>query len=215
MGNVEKLSNFIASKISANLSIDSEREEVLAYGAFALIQTILSIIIIVIFGVIFDVLIEVLVISFSAAILRKFSGGVHATSPIRCALIGMFIFGVLAFLVKHFIINLDFIYLIVIMMIAFAFVLYIMFKYSPVGSVNKPLKNEKTRKNLKIKSIKFVLYLLILNIILITTYFKTKNSFLLTISLCISTGVVWQSITMVSLGHLIINILDKLLGGTN
>lgn len=215
MSSVEKLSNIIASKISAKLSIDSDHEEVLAYGAFALIQTILSILVIIIFGAVFDVLIEALVISFSAALLRKFSGGAHATSPMRCALSGMVIFGGLSLILKYFVINVEFLYLIVAMIVAFAFVYYIMFKYSPVGSVNKPLKNEKTRKCLKIKSIKFVSCLVIVNVILIITYLKTKNTVLLSIAICISTGVMWQSITMVSLGHLIIDLLDKLLEDTN
>jgi len=213
MSGVEKLSKVIASKISTNLSIDKDHEEVLAYGAFALIQTLMSILVIVVFGVFFNVLMESLVISFSAAILRKFSGGDHASSPVNCALIGMIIFGGLSILVKNIVMNINFLYLVAVMIMAFAFTFYIMFKYSPVGCANKPLKNQNIRKHLRRQSIVFVLSLLIINIILITVYLKTKNTYLLSIAVCISTGIVWQSITLVSLGHLIIEKLDKVIGG--
>lgn len=214
MSRIEKLSKIIATKISNNLSIDNDHEEVIAYGAFALLQTMVSIFAVVVFGVIFDVLLEALVISFSAATLRKFSGGAHATAPMSCALIGMIVFGGLALLVKNFIIKIDFIYLAVIMTSAFVLVFYIMFKYSPVGSVNKPLKKEATRIRLKKQSLKYVLCLLILIILLILVYLKIKNIYLLSVAVCITTGFVWQSITLVSLGRLIIEKLDKALGGT-
>jgi len=215
MSSIEKISEVIAYKIAANLSMDNDQEEVLAYGAFALIQTIISILSVAIFGIIFNVLIESLFISFAAAILRKFSGGVHATSPMNCALIGMIIFGGLALLVKYCVMNIGFLYLAVAMFIAFVFAFYVMHKYSPVGCANKPLKNENTRKRLKRQSLIFVLSLLIANIILTTIYLKTKQIHLLSIAACISAGVAWQSITMVSLGHKIIDRLDKLLRGTN
>lgn len=214
MSRIEKISKAIASIISKNLSIDSDHEEVIAYGAFALFQTTLSILAVAIFGVVFKVLIEVLIISFSAASLRKFSGGVHANTPLSCALLGMLIFGVLALLVKNIFIYFEFKYIILLVILAYVYVFYIMAKYSPVGSVNKPLKKEATRNRLKRQSVKCVTYLLFISIVLIALYMKTENIYLISIVVCITTGIVWQSITLVSLGHLIIENLDKALGGT-
>ena len=76
MSNIENFSEIVVSTISTKLSIgDKDKEEILAYGAFVLIQTIISIIMIGIFGIIFNVLIEALIISVTASFLRRFSGG--------------------------------------------------------------------------------------------------------------------------------------------
>ena len=214
MNRIERLSKSIASKISSSLGIDSDHEEVLAYGAFALIQTLISILAVAVFGILFGVLAEALIISFSAAILRKFSGGVHASTPVSCALIGMIIFGGLALFVKYFLINVKFLYLAVFMFIVFVFVFFVMFKYSPVGCENKPLKNANTRKRLKKQSLIFTSAMLVLNIFLISLFLITGNIYFLSFAICILTGILWQSITLVSLGNMIIENLDKVLGGT-
>lgn len=214
MSSVEKISERIASEISKNISMDEDKEEVIAYGAFVLIQTILTIITIAIFGAVFHTLIEIILISTTAAILRKFSGGAHATKAINCILICLIVFGGLALIVKHFIINLNSIYLMLLILISFIFSFYIIYKYAPVGTANKPLKNKDTRIRLKRKSIMFAICVFIANIILLLVYSLTRQFFLLNIAVCISIGVVWQSLTLVSLGHKIIDLLDKVLGGT-
>lgn len=214
MNSIEKISENVAIKISKNISMDQDKKEVIAYGTFVLLQTIISIISIAVFGITFNVFAEIIIISTSAAILRKLSGGAHATAAINCILISMIIFGALSILVKNVIMKFNFVYLIVIIIIGFLFVFYIMYKYSPVGTTNKPLKNESTRKRLKRKSINFVISSLITNVILIVLYLYIKQAFLINIAICITVGVVWQSITLVSLGHKIIDLLDKALGGT-
>lgn len=211
---IDNVSKSFASIVSSNLSLGQEQEEVIAYGAFALIQTVLSIFAIAAFGLLLGVFAESMIISFAAAILRKFSGGAHATKPLNCAVIGMIIFCVLGLLVKYLMINIEFVYLIGLMALEFAFVFYVMIKYSPVGSANKPLKNPDKRKRLKKQSLMFTLSMLAVNIVLTYAYVLTNNIKFLTVAACISTGILWQSITLVSLGHIIIESLDTFMGGT-
>ncbi len=216
MSNIEKFSEDIATKILKILNIDDkDKVEVLAYGAFVLFQTILITIMVAIFGVVFNVLIESMVILFIASLLRKSSGGAHATSPMNCAIISVIIFGGLALIVKHYFMKVDLLYIVIGMIISFIVTCYIIYKYSPVETPNKPLRNENTRKRLKKLSIKKVISLFVINIILMFTYLYSKQTTFITIAVCISTGVAWQSITMVSLGHKIIDGLDKVLRGTN
>lgn len=215
MSKIEMISQKIAFKISTKLCLNNDKEEVLAYGAFVLFQTIISIAMVAIFGMIFNVLMEAIIISFTASFLRKSSGGAHATSPMNCAIIGMIIFGILALLVKSYAINISYSYLVVLVILAFIYALYIMYNYSPVGTSTKPLKNETTRKRLKGVSIKIVISLFGLSILFIILYLQTLQIQFINIVVCISVGAVWQSITMVSLGHKIIDGLDKVLGGTN
>lgn len=211
---IDKISKSFAHVVSSNLSFGHDQEEVIAYGAFALIQTVLSIFAIAVFGLLLGVFVESMIISFAAAILRKFSGGVHATKPINCAVIGMIIFCGLGLLVKHVFINIEFVYVIGLISLGFAFVFFVMIKYSPVGSVNKPLKNLEKRKRLKHQSLMFTISMLAVNIVLTYVYVHTNNIKFLTVAVCISAGVLWQSLTLVSLGHIIIESLDKFMGGT-
>ena len=91
MIDIGELSNKIATKIVVETDGDEERKSVIEYGIFAMIQTGIAIICTVIFGLLFNVLVEALIVSFSISILRKCSGGVHATSPTRCTVIGTII----------------------------------------------------------------------------------------------------------------------------
>lgn len=216
MSNIERISETVASKISINLSLqDEDKEEVLAYGAFVLLQTILSIVMIAVFGFIFHVLFEVMIISFAASILRKSSGGAHASTPMNCAVISVIIFGGLALAVKHYIITLNVIYVIVGMIGAFIFSFFILYKFSPVETASKPLRNENKRKCLKKQSIHMTFIYFIINLLFIGFYIPTKQEYLLSAAISVSVGTVWQSITLVSLGHKIINGIDIVLVGTN
>ena len=85
---MEKLSNNIANKVASELTLDENNREVIAYGTFALIQMLLSITLVFLFGLLFHVAFEALIISFTGSILRKYSGGVHASSPGICTFIG-------------------------------------------------------------------------------------------------------------------------------
>lgn len=214
MSNIEKWSKIIASEISKKLSLDDDNEEVLAYGTFAFLQMAISIFMIIIFGIILDVLKEIILISFSAAILRKYSGGAHATTPMNCAISGAIVFGGIALIVKHIIMKIDYVYILVMLFMTFAFTFIVMIKHSPVGSVNKPLRKEANRKRLKKQSLECTFLFFILIIAFVIKYLLTKNFYWQMIAVCISSGIAWQSITLVSLGHYIIDKLEWILRGT-
>ncbi|MDK2799485.1 MAG: accessory regulator [Clostridiales bacterium] len=211
MYSFEKISNAIACKISLILELDKEREEILAYGAFNLIHTVWSIFLIVLFGVLFNVLLYALIISFTAAFLRKYSGGAHATSPNRCAIIGIIIFDGFAIIVDKFIISANTIGLLIYAGLIFVFTHYIIYKYCPVDSPSKPIKNEETKQRLRKSSIRIIHVLAGMIIILFILYSNFKNIILLKSLICILIGLIWQTLTLTFPGHLIIKILDAFL----
>src|SRR5690242_19961453 len=96
---LEKLSNDLALKMSYYLKLNKDQEEIIAYGAFNLIQTAWCILLVLLFGAVFSVTIKAFSISFIISILRKYSGGAHSSSPNRCALIGAIISVGLALLI--------------------------------------------------------------------------------------------------------------------
>ncbi|MBF8984044.1 accessory gene regulator B family protein [Lutibacter sp. B2] len=204
---IEKLSNRIAGEIASTLKLDKDHEEVLAYGAFNLIETLLSIILVLLFGLLFDVLLEASIISFTSAILRKYSGGAHATSPNRCAVIGVIVSVGPALIIGKINTyeNMIFISCILIFVLAY----YIIYKYAPVDTLNKPIKKEERKRRFKKQSIILLSVYLITIIIVAIAYFKTKNITLLNSIASIQLGVLWQSITLTFLGHMIIHKLDE------
>lgn len=207
MFNIEALANNISKKVVSELNFDDDKREIIAYGAFALIQTFFSIALIIIFGNIFNVTIEAVIISFTISILRKASGGVHASSPGICTFLGTVIFVVLAILCKVS----PVISLYKIALIGFGtFVLsyYIIYKLAPVDNKSKPIKKEKRRMLLKKRSFNILtIYVVIILCNLISYNFISDKRFLI-YTLCIYSGVVWQVFTLTKFGHLILNKVD-------
>jgi len=211
----EKISNSIASRIASFLNFDKDHEEVIAYGAFNLFQTLWSTILIILFGILFDSLFIILIIALSSAVLRKFSGGAHATSPNRCAAISVIIFGALSLLVKYTVPYFTILFIILFEVASFIFSYIILDKYCPKDSPNKPIKNPELRNKFRRISFNLLLVFFCITIFLLVIFYITHSASLLTYIVSICTGLLWQSITMTCTGHLVINKLDIFLQNLN
>lgn len=208
---VDRLSNCIASKISKVLDLDDDKQEVIAYGAFSLIQTIWSIVLVMIFGALFNVFWEAIIISFSGALLRKYCGGAHATSPNRCAVIGVIISVGIALILDKILFYTSDIYIMIYVCSIFIFTYYVIYKYSPVDTPNKPIVNEETKKHLRKSAFKMTNFYFVIIVLLYIYYTKEKSYTSLMVVSSISTGVLWQDITLFPLGHYIMSKLDIIL----
>ncbi|ACQ53189.1 accessory gene regulator B family protein [Clostridium botulinum] len=212
MINTETISNNIAKKIASELNLDNDKKEVIAYGTFALFQTIFSIFLIIIFGYLFNVQIEALMISFTISILRKPSGGVHATSPNNCAIIGTIIcvgFAIIVVFLTSSLINLNI--LLFLGVIIFVWSYYIIYKLAPVDSKAKPIEKSKKVKKLKKSSIITLSAYSVIILINFVLYYKMMNKKYIIYSLCVYSGIVWQTFTLTQYGHLVVNKLDDFL----
>ena len=209
---MEKLANNIANKVASELSLDEDNKEVIAYGAFALMQMVLSIILVFLFGLLFHVAFEALIISFTAAILRKYSGGVHASSPWICNFIGIITCVGQALLISFLIsqgVNLKLI--IVLGVVIFIWSYYIIYKLAPVDSIAKPIVKEEKRKRMKKGSIILLSVYLIITVIFILLYLSSGEVKFLSYILCIYSGILWQVFTLTTPGHLLIGKVDSFL----
>lgn len=207
MFNIEYLANSIGKKVASELNFDDDKRQVIAYGAFALIQTVFSIVLVIIFGKLFNVTIEALIISFIISILRKSSGGVHASSPGICNFLGTIIsIGLAIFCKIGFIIN--FYTVVLIGVVTFILSYYIIYKLAPVDSEAKPIRSEQKRNLLKKKSIiTLSLYLLIVLCNLVGYYFILEKR-LIIYTLCIYLGVLWQVFTLTKGVYLMLKKID-------
>lgn len=194
----EKFSNYIAQE----LNFDDDKRSIINYGIFAFIQMGICIALVIIFGFIFNVTIEALITSFTISILRKSSGGVHAHSPERCAVIGTITCVGMALIAKH--INFSFSFIILVGSIIFIWSYYILYKLAPVDSIAKPIKSIEKRKRLKKSSIMILSIYLIIVVFNILCYLAMKNFNLLTYSICIYMGLLWQVFSLTKCGHLVI-----------
>jgi len=206
---MEKLAHSIASKIAVELNYDNDKKEIISYGTFALLQMIISIFLVIIIGYKFNVLKEALIISFSTSILRKYSGGVHASSPGRCMFVGTVVCigqALLATFVLKPYINL--IENIAVGVVTFLWAYYIVIKLAPVDSSAKPIKNEEKRKRMKRGSILLLNIYITFSILNIILYLITKDGEFLVYCLCISLGVLWQIFTLTKAGCLTLKVID-------
>lgn len=206
---MEKLAHSIAQKISTELNYDNDQKEIIAYGTFALLQMGFSIFLVIIFGYKFNVLVEALIISFTTSILRKYSGGVHASSSGICMLIGTVICigqALLVVVILKPLLSLKF--MSILGVIVFLWAYFIVLRLAPVDSPAKPIKKEEKRKRMKKSSIlvlNFYVFLTILNVII---YINTINVEFLVYCLCIFMGVAWQMFTLTKIGWVTLRFVD-------
>jgi len=202
MFKIEKVCEKISGYIAQELNLDDDKKSVINYGIFAFIQMVLCITLVIIFGYIFNVTKEALIVSFTVSILRKSSGGVHASSAERCVVIGTVASVVMALVCKY--INVSFSFVILVGSIIFIWSYYIVYKLAPVDSIAKPIKSIEKIKRLKKSSIMILSIYLVVVAINILCYLVMKNFSLLTYSLCIYMGLLWQTFSLTKSGNLIL-----------
>ncbi|NMM61317.1 accessory gene regulator B family protein [Clostridium sp. P21] len=207
----ESLSNKIGYKIARTLKLDKDSEEIMAYGAFCLLQIFWSILWIMLFGIVFNMLIEVFIIFFVICILRKYSGGVHASSPGRCTIVGITVCVGFSLIIHKIYWMFNLYYIVFFSVISLIFSYYIVYKLAPVDSIAKPIVKMETKKRFKRKSILILNILSIIIFVILIFYFKYSNVFLLNSIMCICVGAVWQSFTLTNEGHKILTKIDNIL----
>ena len=205
---LEALSKNISNNLKRELNLDEDKRSIIEYGLFAFFHMGISILLVAIVGAIFNVMIEALIISFSSAILRKFSGGAHASTAANCAIVGVLISVIPAYIIKNMSLNSNYIIFIGILLYIISFIT--IYKLAPVDSPNKPIKKVDKIKRLKRGSIIILsIYMIIVTFNIITSYVNKKNVFLL-YSSCIYIGVLWQVSTLTKFGYFIVDIIDSL-----
>jgi Membrane protein putatively involved in post-translational modification of the autoinducing quorum-sensing peptide len=209
---MEKICNNIADKLAVELKYDNDTKEVIAYGIFAVLNIITSVLLVILFGAIFKVEVESLIICFTGSILRKYSGGAHANSPSTCAIIGTIICIGQATLIKFFIsafISIEGI--MVLGMVIFIESYYLVYKLAPVDSIAKPIKKKEKKERMKkgsIYALNCYLIIIIINTLLYNYYLDNR---LIIYSLCIFGGIAWQIFTLTKVGHRAMNKMDTFL----
>lgn len=208
---IEKASNNIGFRIASILNLDNDGKDIVCYGAFCVLQTFLSIFWILVVAVIFKVLLQAIIISFTVAFLRKYSGGVHATSPARCIIISTFVFSILSLIAKITFINVDIKLIVALGIAIFITCFYIVYKLAPADTESKPITKNDMIAILKRNSILFILLILLIDVTSFIFYFNTYNRLFLNIIVCTCIGIAWQSFTLTSIAYKRLSEIDLMI----
>lgn len=199
----------IANKLSASLELDNEKREIIAYGAFAFIHVVISLLLVSLIGWVLGILLESLIVSFSASILRQYSGGVHASKPSICLFVGTFATITIAIFSSLLAKTVDWKVLSLVFIVLYALSFLVIVKKAPVDTVAKPIKTIKKRKRMKRNSIIISLLYLVISVITIISYLQSGELKLLSFSACIIGALTWQAFTLTKIGHTVLNKLDS------
>lgn len=209
MGGIEKIALNLSTRLGNKLDKGEEEKAILNYGLFIIMHTFIGIIITLLVGLITGMLIEILLITITSALFKRYTGGVHASTPEICLIIGVILSLILSILCRFIVINIDINKIVFAGMIIIAFSYYMIYYNCPVSSKNKPLKNEKTRKKLKKKAFILLNIYTILLIILYIIYYILKISIVKSIITSFILGIFFQMSSLTNIGSKTINLLDK------
>ena len=191
--------------------MDREKQAVIRYGAFMLIQVIVALVLSMVLGYFLGILTEVLIVSFSANILRQYSGGAHASKPSICLVIGTTVTIAMAYAAHQIgsIAQTGAVFAAGAVVFVWAF--NRAKKYIPVDSKAKPIASiEKKAKMRKISFVILASYALIaLGASVASLFFKDQRLFSYSISLY--AGVIWQTSTLTITGRKTLAYVDRFL----
>lgn len=210
MGGIEKISLNLSDKLGRKLNKTSEEKAVLNYGLFIMLHTSIGVITTFFVGLVTGMVLEMMIISITTAWMKRYTGGVHATTPERCTIIGVLLSLILSIVSRNLENTLNIEGLTILTIITLSFSYYIVYKKCPVPSKNKPFKKESTRKKLRKKAFKFITMHLVLIILLSVIYavFDMQSVKIIWISMLLGIGL--QMFVLTNIGSKIINILDNI-----
>lgn len=211
---MERLSKKLASNIAKTLGYDDEKEQVIAYGLTAMLQTIVTILIVLVLGLIVGAPIEALIICFSVSLLRKYSGGAHVSFIELCTSMGVVYCVVFAVISRYLLAPVVGIGVVIAADIAVYALSYLaIYKLAPVDSPNKPIKTLQKKKRMRKGSfITLSVYLAASLILLVAGFY---NEIMHSYGMSLLFGIAWQIFTLTSLGSCFLHKIDSMIRSEN
>ena len=177
-----KIASFISQKLVSSSVIPTNTIDIYTYGLELIISFLVTSFIIVVIGIITSQITSSIMFLLVFILLRRFTGGYHAKTHLRCKLCTVIIYIINLFFINHF----EFTYKQIILLALFGFFVTICF--SPVQNEYKPISIERRPY---LKKISVIIYVLLSIIALALYNFEMK----------ISSGII---ISLVSVAALII-----------
>ncbi len=109
MSLIERISLELSNELGNRLNKTDEEKAVLNYGLFMVIHTAIAIVLTFMVGIVTNTLITIMFISISSSLLKRYSGGVHSSTPNRCILTGAIVLTFMVGIVTNTLITIMFI----------------------------------------------------------------------------------------------------------
>ena len=190
MVGLEKLSRIIANSFADQGIVSEDETEIYQFGLNQLFFFVINMMTSVAIGLAFGKLTECLVFTLAYMLLRRYTGGYHAKTSLRCYCMSVCLTTVVLWGISEVITHEWYRGYFIILLVSMS----VIFFNAPIESVNKPLDDEEykkyRKKSLEIMTIEFVLILIL--------FFWNR-----TISVCIATAVVTAA------GMLILSMPEK------
>ena len=211
MSLVEQLSKNISGELGKRLNKTEEEVSVMNYGLVVLIHNTISIVSIILVGILTNMIVEVISITVSSTLFKRYSGGVHATSPTRCTIMGIVFSVLLSVVCKVINSSVHGAYNLVLVISSYTIALYVLYKKCPVPSKNKPMRSENTRKRLRKKAFKTTIIMLFIDIVLYILYSYYNINLIETVLVGMLLGMLLQIFVLTNLGNKCIESVDRVL----
>lgn len=190
---IDKISSLCVQKLLDEKMIDFDTMDIYLFGFQLLFASIFKLLGFLIIGLALGVFWELFLFLIAFSTLRLNAGGFHSTSYYKCFLVSLS-FSLIGLKASAFAYeNFDFYYLFIILVMT----LFLVFKYAPVESSNKPLSSQEKIKYKKSSRA----YVTIISLILLVFYF-IKTEWILYYYI-FSMGFFIESLTLINFSRLI------------
>jgi len=182
--NFSGISERLAHNISAELNYSEDKKEIVAYGIESTILTVIGFIAVLLVAYPLNALLPAATAAIFGGSLRKLSGGAHFNTPLKCLVFGTLVYSFIGVISKGIIkANL---YSTGTLFLVLIISLVIIVRLAPVDCEAKPINSLSFRKNLKIASSVFIVFVCVVVLL-------SNNSLLNTGAVL---GIVYQTITL-------------------
>lgn len=199
---VQKWSFICANHLASAMKENHYRRSIYYYGFFIVIGALTKAIILLTVATLFGVLIPTLLIVFVFSSLRMLAGGYHMDTFGRCLFVSMILFIVAAITAKYTYLYWNFIEITILLFVTFLIGLYVLLRYAPKDTPNKPITDPEQIRKFKKLSIIYLIFWFILNSFL--TFFDLKMYVL-----SLSFGILLELFTITPLGHKFFNLIKS------
>jgi accessory gene regulator B len=204
---METLVKSLTSIFTKQLSLDQDKEQIIAYSLRLVISSIIGYLAIILIAYPLNILHITIPMAIAHSVLRVCSGGAHASTSTHCFIIGSLIFSALGLIVKWLLPIYNFMYISVSSAFIFIIAILIIKKYAPADVPDKPIKAKAQREKLK----KLSLWVVIIWYLVIKLSLLFTGDRYATFIIATGWGILWQSFTLTKAGYKFTEFLDSLL----
>lgn len=166
-----KLISSKAARVLCNDEKDTDNYELYEYAVYIILSSLFHIATIIALGLFFNLLVESLMFYFSFIVIRKFAGGYHAKTPVRCYVFSV-ISTVFILVVMKIILAVDSLLIMYGLLLLDLICVILICMLSPIDTDNNPLNN---REKKVYKTISVVASITIFGVSYVLMLFSLSN----------------------------------------